>query len=221
MIRAKCIVDFTFCVNDFLRKVVSFQDALDLWEIRQYWEKVEAERNLRRERQQAEEDARKNLEAKRAALLRRQAEQMIKQQQQQQRKIQKPSKPTAELQKIPTVDSKLTIRPVISGTPTIVSRPVTVTTTKLTPSPSFVTVPGKPGLIVQRGITQAQSLLLQSQQQKQRQITTQQSPAQKVYNAQTPLQVPVSVARPLPLGECLVVTCLCHTSSLSDCNCPF
>jgi len=176
------------------------EDALDLWEIRQYWEKVEAERNLRRERQQAEEDARKNLEAKRAALLRRQAEQMIKQQQQQQRKIQKPSKPTAELQKIPTVDSKLTIRPVISGTPTIVSRPVTVTTTKLTPSPSFVTVPGKPGLIVQRGITQAQSLLLQSQQQKQRQIT-QQSPAQKVYNAQTPLQVPVSVARPLPLAS--------------------
>ena len=185
---------------------------MDLWEIRQYWDKVEAERNLRRERQQAEEDARKNLELKRAALLRRQAEQMIKQQQQQQRKVQKPGKAMAEIQRTPAMDSKLTIRPVISGTPTIVSRPMTTTPTKLTPS--FVPVPGKPGILVHRGLAHGQNLILQNIKQHQN-ITAQQSPAQKVYNTQTPLQVPVSVARPLPLGMyCVFITVYLQLSPL-------
>ena len=181
---------------------------MDLWEIRQYWDKVETERNLRRERQQAEEDARKNLEAKRAALLRRQAEQMIKQQQQQQRKGQRSIKTTTEIQKTPVLDSRLTIRPVISGTPTIVSRAVTTTATKLTPSPSLVPVPGKPGILVQRGTAVDQQLLLLQSRQQQSGARLQ-SPAQKIYNAQTPLQVPVSVARPLPLGMfCLSLSCI-------------
>lgn len=175
---------------------------MDLWEIRQYWDKVEMERNQRREKQQAEEDARKNLEAKRTALLRRQAEQMIKQQQQQNRKGQKTGRIVADVQRLtPKVDSKLTIRPVIPGTPTIVSRPVTITPTKPTPSPSYVSVPGKPGILVQRAVTQGQTVLLQSFQQQY--SGTQPSPVQKVYNASTPLQVPVSVARPLPLGGCI------------------
>lgn len=184
---------------------------MDLWEIRQYWDKVESERNLRRERQQAEEDARKNLELKRAALLRRQAEQMIKQQQQQQRKIQKPGKTVGEIQKTPTVDSKLTIRPVISGTPTIVSRPMTTTPTKLTPS--FVPVPGKPGILVHRGLVPGQNIIFQAHQQN---ITAQQSSARKVYKTQTPLQVPVSVARPLPLGMYWVVIRISLTVSFAS-----
>lgn len=164
------------------------------------------ERNQRREKQQAEEDARKNLEAKRTVLLRRQAEQMIKQQQQQNRKGQKTGKIGMDLQKTPKVDSKLTIRPVIPGTPTLVSRPVTITPTKLTQSPSYVPVPGKPGILVQRGLAPGQNMLLQSYQQQQY-TGVQASPVQKVYNTSTPLQVPVSVARPLPLGKSLALFC--------------
>ncbi|XP_065066194.1 nucleosome-remodeling factor subunit BPTF-like [Rhopilema esculentum] len=180
------------------------EESLDLWEIRQYWDKVEMERNLRRERQQAEEDARKNIEAKRAALLRRQTEQMIKQQQQQQQQLRKAAKVSrgvvqTETPKVIKQDSKLTIRPVLPGAQVMVSRSIASTPTRFTAQPTYVTIPGKPGVLIQKDLSQNHNVLLQSYHQQF--STTQPSPIQKVYKTSAPLQVPMSVAKPLPLAS--------------------
>lgn len=163
---------------------------------------MELERNSQRERQQAEEDARKNMEAKRTALLRRQAEQMIKQQQQQHNQARKSQKSRAaqgfDASKTPKQESKLTIRPVVSGAQSIAGRVGTTTPNLFTPSPPYMTVPGKPGILVRGGFAQSQNLLQSYQQQF---GGTQKSTNQRVYKTSTPVQVPVSVARPLPLGK--------------------
>lgn len=129
------------------------QAKLELWEIRQYHERIERERALEREKKEQEEALRRAAELRAAALQRKQQEQQARQQQQHLLKMNKKKVQNA----IKTQQRKGAVYK-----PTVVNPPVTVKPTVAAPLPLGVrrtlpvvrpAVPTKPPGIQTVGLT--------------------------------------------------------------------